>query len=138
MSQDGIMPQKYQSLEELQERDPSFDFEKAHTFYPKYGGRILVMIFVQEITEPVDLHYFLDGELISEKRAKFQILSRWFGFYGERDIHQLGILPSYYTTKEKAEAAIPLIAENKTGCSKILKKDILEFVNRVREDEEEY
>lgn len=128
---------RYQSLEELQAKDPTFDFDKAYTFYPRHGGPVLGMIFAEEITEPINLNYFLDGERVCEDKAKFQILSRWFGFYGERDIHQLGILPSYYTTKEKAEAAIPLIAENKTGCSKILKKDILEFVNRVREDEEE-
>ena len=134
MSQDGIMPQKYQSLEELQERDPSFDFEKAHTFYPKYGGRILVMIFVQEITEPVDLHYFLDGEKVFENRAKFQILYKWFG---QKDIYTISTFPSFYTTREKAEEGIPLIVEKKTGWDKMLKEDILEFVNRVREDEEE-
>jgi hypothetical protein len=134
MSQDGIMPQKYQSLEELQERDPSFDFEKAHTFYPKYGGRILVMIFVQEITEPVDLHYFLDGEKIFENRAKFQILYKWFG---QKDIYTISTFPSFYTTREKAEEGIPLIVEKKTGWDKMLKEEILEFVNRAREDEED-
>lgn len=125
---------RYQSLEELQAKDPTFDFDKAHTFYPRYGGRILVMIFVQEITEPVDLHYFLDGEKVLEDRAKFQILYRWFG---QKDIYTLSTFSSFYTTREKAEEAIPLVVESKTGWDKMLKENILEFVNRVREDEEE-
>mgnify|MGYP003420135389 CR=1 FL=1 len=134
MAEDGAMPQKFKTLEELQELDPLFDFDKAYTFYPRHGGRILVMIFVEEVTEPVDLHYFLDGEKVLEDRAKFQILYRWFG---QKDIYTLSTFPSFYTTREKAEEAIPLVVENKTGWAKMLREDILEFVNRVREDEEE-
>ncbi len=125
---------RYQSLEELQAKDPTFDFKKAYTFYPRYGGRILVMIFVQEITEPVDLHYFLDGEKVFENRAKFQILYKWFG---QKDIYTISTFPSFYTTREKAEEGIPLIVEKKTGWDKMLKEEILEFVNRAREDEED-
>lgn len=134
MAEDGAMPQKFKTLEELQKLDPSFDFEKAYTFYPRHGGRILVMIFVQKINEPVDLHYFLDGEKVFENRAKFQILYRWFG---QKDIYTLSTFPSFYTTREKAEERIPLIVEKKTGWDKMLKEQILEFVNGVRDDEEE-
>ena len=74
------------------------------------------------------------GEKIFENRAKFQILYKWFG---QKDIYTISTFPSFYTTREKAEEGIPLIVEKKTGWDKMLKEEILEFVNRAREDEED-
>ncbi|MBP6879774.1 MAG: hypothetical protein KBF62_01740 [Candidatus Pacebacteria bacterium] len=137
MAEDGAMPQKFKTLEELQELDPSFDFEKAYVLYTRYSTRILVMIFVEEITEPIALNYSLDGERIYEDRAKFEVMSR---FFGQKDKRELWIKGCYYTTMEKAQKAVVDFVDNndKSHHSKILKKDILEFVNRVRDDEEEY